>query len=709
MTVKPKALLLLACVVGISCGSSSPRLALGQQHEALAEGKSRHRSLCLDGASPELKTLLQNYEIADKEFPWTLTFRREKEKWIEYDLTFPSPVNTDVEENNTVWCKFWEPKDDQKRRPAVVMLHWLGGSFEVLEIVCQRMAERGIATVMLWMPHYGKRRSKDPAKRVKMITLDNDRTVANFRQAVLDVRRAGDWLASRKTVEPSRVGIVGISLGAVVGALTAGIDLNFRRACFIVGGGDLPMVVMHGSSETASIKKKARELGLSQEKLTELWRGIEPLTYASRMDPATVLMINGDQDQVFPRASTEKLWEAVGKPSIVWYKADHFTWVLHLSKVLDQIESHMKKRIAYAGLPMPRLAAPTIRVLLKEDAEAVDVEIPGACDVRRPGGGSLLGKAVRIGAAKATANRGVSLGGRDWGEPWIVLEPKEPFRVGDRVYEGALHLIASRAGGLHVVNEVDLERYVAGVVGPEIGPGAPAEALKTQAVCARTYAYATWRETAHSAMRQIFDVYDDVRDQVYRGMPEPGSNVETAVRATAGCILTYEGKPFKAFFSSTCGGSTENGADAFGVDLPPLAGGKCGACGHARHFSWSLRLSRRELSEALKGPAGAGVADVFVAAWTRGGRAARVGIRRADGAEVLIPASEFRKTIGYDRFRSTRFTVAREEEMFVFSGNGWGHGVGLCQEGAIGRARSGDDWETILRVYYPSARIDRAY
>jgi len=672
-------------------------------------GKSPCRPLAADGAAPELAKLLRQFAADDREFEWTLTKKRDQAKWTQYELTFASPVKTDVEENNTVPCKVWVPKDDQKRRPAAVLLHWLGGSFEMLELAGARLAEKGVTTLMLWMPHYGKRRAKDKAKREEMITLDNDRTLANFRQAVLDIRRAGDWLASRRDVEPSRIGLMGISLGAVVGSLVCGVDTNFRRCAFVVGGGDLPAVAMHGSKETIDIKRKAEELGITQEKLTEMWHGIEPCTYASRLERSNVLMINAENDQVFPRACTEKLWEAVGRPEIVWVKADHYTWALQMGKILDQIGEHLKTRETYVSPQPPRYGAPAIRVLIRESADEIALDVPGACDVLRPGAADPLETAVKIGRATVRADRGVTVGDRRWPEPWIVLSPRGTWKAGDRTYEGSLHLIATRAGGLHAIVELDLERYVAGVVGCEIPASSPAEALKAQAVCARTYAYFTWLETARSAQRAIFDVYDDVKDQVYKGVPEPGGACEKAAEATAGRIVTWKEKPIKAFFSSTCGGTPESAAEVFGSDVPPLGGGRCGACGHAKYASWTLRLSGADLSKSLSGLAGGAVKGVAVSSQTRTGRVARVTVARADGVEVLVAGPEFRKTLGYDKFRSTKFSIERDGDTFVFSGQGWGHGVGLCQEGAIGLAKSGETWEAIVARYYPGGEVKKLY
>jgi len=215
------------------------------QDEKIERGTSLCRAL-RPAADPALQALLKPYEFADRDFPWQLRETRQSEKYTQYWLSFPSALKTEVPENNTFWCRFWQPKDGAKRRPAAVLLHWLGGNFDTLEIVGLRMAENGIATLMLYMPGYGPRRPKEGPKE-KLGTKDMDAMIATLRQAVLDVRRAGDWLAARPDVEASRVGLVGISLGSIVGSLTAGVDDHFGRSVFIIGGGDLAAIVITGA------------------------------------------------------------------------------------------------------------------------------------------------------------------------------------------------------------------------------------------------------------------------------------------------------------------------------------------------------------------------------------------------------------------------------------------------------------------------------
>jgi dienelactone hydrolase len=315
------------------------------QDEKTEKGTTPCRAL-RPAADPELQKLLDAYDFTDRQFDWQLRETRQGEKVAQYWLSFPSALKTDVAENNTVWCRFWQPKDGAKRRPAAVLLHWLGGNFDTLEIVGMRMAEQGIATLMLYMPGYGPRRPKgSPAQ--KPTNQDMDRMIATMRQAVLDVRRAGDWLANRPDVEPSRVGLVGISLGAVIGSLAAGVDDRFGRSVFLIGGGDLPAIVMNGSKETAAAKERILKEGLTIDQLRGLWKNVDPITFASRARPDEILFINAEADEVIPKECTVRLQEAMGSPEIRWFKGGHYALLFQLGKALKDISAHLTQRTAW--------------------------------------------------------------------------------------------------------------------------------------------------------------------------------------------------------------------------------------------------------------------------------------------------------------------------------------------------------------------------
>lgn len=634
------------------------------------------------GTSPcrPLRQPVANYEFTEKEFSWQLKGR---------DLTFPSAVQGDVTENNTVWAKYWRPKDGEKRHAAVVLIHWLGGSFDTLELVAQRFADKGVAALMIWLPFYGKRRAGDE----RMITLSMEKTLRNFRQAVLDVRRAGDWLASRPEIDPGRIGILGISLGSIVGALAAGVDTNFTKAVLVIGGADLPGIVYHGSKETRELKDALEKAGFTADSLRDVWADIEPLTFAHRIAPGSVRMYNAEDDEIIPRAATMKLHEALGAPKITWFKGGHYAVTVQLSSILKDSAEFLKERPVYA----PPLAPPKIRVLLAEDVEELSIEA-GEVHVFKAGTDEKLHVFDKLG--KTVIRRGV-VGGKTF-EGTILLVPAESgkLKIDKYHYHGSLLLVPAKTPKFHAINVLDLERYVMGVLGPEIGKDAPVEAQKAQAVCARTYAYVTLLER----QKELFDVYADVRDQVYRGVPLQDVYVR-AVEATREELLFYKDAPVKTYFSSTCGGRTESVFEwRKEKEIEPLAGGVCGFCDAAKWAKWAVKLTSAEIAKALKLP---GISKLEVKAKTKTGRAKEIEITTTEGKEVAILATEFRATVGYDKFRSTNFTVAKSGDDWQFEGRGWGHGVGLCQEGAIGMALAGKGYREILKRYYPGTTLEK--
>jgi len=322
------------------------------QEESVQKGSASCRAL-RPSRDPALQALLARYEFKEKEFPWQLREVRQNEKFTLYWLTFPSAVQGESEENNTVWARFWQPKEPGRKRPAALLLHWLGGKFDLFELIGQRLAENGVPALMMYMPDYGPRAAKDPARREKLMKMEMERVLGNIRQSVMDARRAGDWLAARPDVEPSRVGIVGISLGAVIGSLAAGVDDRFGRSLFVIGGGDLPGIILHGSKETVAAKRQLEEAGLTPEKMRELWKDIEPCTFASRMRPEEVLMINAETDEVIPKDCTLRLHEAIGRPEIKWFKGGHYALLFQVGSVLKDILAHLGQRTAYARLATP--------------------------------------------------------------------------------------------------------------------------------------------------------------------------------------------------------------------------------------------------------------------------------------------------------------------------------------------------------------------
>ena len=252
------------------------------------------------------------------------------------------------------------------------------------------------------------------------------------------------------------------------------------------------------------------------------------------------------------------------------------------------------------------------------------------------------------------------------------------------------------------IAELRLEDYVAGVVAGEMPASFPLEALKAQAVAARSYALT--RKIDAQAAGRAWDIGASVLAQVFSR--NPGKGARAAAEATAGEVLALGMEPVEAYFHASCGGRTEAGLAALGRDLPYLAAVECGRCESAPRVRWTVHAGARELASAAGLPGDATAARVV--ARTPSGRADKVEIQ-AGGRRAAVAAADLRQRLGFSRLPSLAFDVRTEEGGFVLEGRGQGHGAGLCQWGAAGLAREGKDYREILLHYYPGTDLVKMY
>jgi len=304
-----------------------------------------------------------------------------------------------------------------------------------------------------------------------------------------------------------------------------------------------------------------------------------------------------------------------------------------------------------------------------------------------------------------------------------------PLRVNGRDYRGRVLLSGTPAGVL-AVNALDLESYVQGVVGAEMGRRTEPDlaALRAQAVVSRTLglkALGRWRLRG-------YDLVSTVADQAYAGIGFESPLSTLAAVQTRGEILTWQGQPIDVFFHSTCGGRTADGVEVFaGADRPYLrsfrdedAGGHAW-CAISPRFRWQESWTGEALARTLREtlPAAGGSAeladrlrDVRVLDRTPTGRVARLELAGAGGSFVVTgPVARLvLRTADGSILRSANFNlqVTRSGSRIVrldAVGSGAGHGVGMCQWGAIGRARAGFSYQDILSAYFPGTAISRTY
>lgn len=278
-------------------------------------------------------------------------------------LTYPSPVVSALPQNNTVSARLFLPNDLQPggaKRPAVICLPILNGDEDLTEMVCSALVGRGIPALMFRLPYYGER---GPKEGRRALAADPKVFVEAIEQARADTRRAADLLAAWPGIDGRRLGITGISLGGILTASFAGADPRFHRASLLLAGGDL-LQIIHHARETRQLSEMLRQLPDADRAAMEAkLKAIDPLTHApglrERARQGRVLMLNAGEDEVIPRACTERLADALGiSRQVVWFEGlGHYTAMAELPRALRLTADFFAQDLP-PGVKPPAPAAP---------------------------------------------------------------------------------------------------------------------------------------------------------------------------------------------------------------------------------------------------------------------------------------------------------------------------------------------------------------
>jgi stage II sporulation protein D len=278
-----------------------------------------------------------------------------------------------------------------------------------------------------------------------------------------------------------------------------------------------------------------------------------------------------------------------------------------------------------------------------------------------------------------------------------------------RRYPGTIFVMLRR-GGLLAINQVDVEIYVASVMSAEVSPGWATESLRAQAIVVRTYA-------AHARMSRgsrEYDLKDDTSSQVYRGIDDVAQSFVGAAQDTTAQIVIASGAPAAVFYSSSCGGHTAESEELTGQPSPSYLLGVSDLdargrayCSNSPYFRWKNSVSAASMARIVDVPAEQLNAVTVVERWPDG----RVKTVTASGSSfmVTLKGSDFYRralsVLGYKVIPSTMFDVSRDGQSFAFVGHGVGHGVGMCQWGARGRADAGMSASQIVQAYFPGTML----
>ena len=289
-------------------------------------------------------------------------------------------------------------------------------------------------------------------------------------------------------------------------------------------------------------------------------------------------------------------------------------------------------------------------------------------------------------------------------------------------YRGRLRLAARGKDRFAVVNVVEMEDYLAGVVGAEMYPYWHMAALRAQSIVSRTYAL---HRIAGRKGQGQWDIVGSRYGQVYGGIKQESERVAQAVGDTRGTVLTYEWqgeeKVFPTYYSSVCGGHTQSAAGVFGEGLRPLRGQVCPYCratARPELYRWGpIRIAKEVVSQRLiaryptLGELGS-IVGIEMVGKSNHGRAEVFKLRGSSGKRKRIRAVELRLALTTEEapLRSSWYRLADDREAWRFEeGRGFGHGVGLCQYGSEQMARLGKDCVEIVEHYYPGTSLARAY
>lgn len=340
-------------------------------------------------------------------------------------------------------------------------------------------------------------------------------------------------------------------------------------------------------------------------------------------------------------------------------------------------------------------AAVELRVAVEQQADTVVIGSSTPAVVRDFNGGGVGqlpdGRAVTI----QPDARGLRLA--DWQGQAFWVEPSNDgfVFVDDSWYRGRVLLLAAD-GKITAVNWVDLETYLFSVLGGEMHANWPQEALKAQAVAARTYALYRRERSAH----KIYDVGVNTSYQVYKGLASESPATQTAVQATQGQVLTYGNQVIEAVFHSSSGGYTENAEDIWQRPAPYLRGVP-DFDQTAPVFQWSETFTAEQFQKRVVGIGQ--VRQAIPERVTPRGRVVSMRLEGTSGSRT-ISGRELRQALN---LRSTLFTIAIADNTIRIDGRGFGHGIGMSQWGAFAMAQQGYSYQQILSHYYQGTALSQ--
>lgn len=292
-----------------------------------------------DPKDDEKAGVVERYRLPEFTFDYKLSLRHDLHHTgvRVFDLSFPSPVKSEIPENNTVYAELFLPPGEGPF-PAAVVLDILQGNAVVARGQAMWLAQNGVAGLVVYMAHYGPRR---PAgSKVRLLSINISHTLDAIKQTVLDVRCAVAWLASRPEIDANNLGIVGTSLGSFISAIVAANEPRIKNVCLLLTGGGL--VDAYYDHPLAKPYTPLVDLFGGKLAMKMLIAPVDPLTYAKQLKGKNLLMFCASRDDVVPPSAATRLWEACGKQKIIWVDSTHVGAGLYAFSALLAMSEHLR-------------------------------------------------------------------------------------------------------------------------------------------------------------------------------------------------------------------------------------------------------------------------------------------------------------------------------------------------------------------------------
>ena len=278
---------------------------------------------------------------------------------LRYAINFPTAHQLPYPEPNTVYGEYFRPRGID-HFPLVILTHGMGDlNIIPCNIMARALARKGIASFVLYLVYHSIRMPQDLKQRFPALT--SEEWFETYRTSVVDIRQIVDWAKGTTEINSDEIAAVGTSVGGILSAIAMGIDERIRAGVFVISGGNWEEMTWNSKSRTARIGQGCtREechlihshypeyLAEVAEKGTENVTPLkecfltDPITFASGLQDRPVLMINARWDQIVPKRCTLDLWEAAGKPPIVWLPASHLTIYLWYPLIIRRITSFLR-------------------------------------------------------------------------------------------------------------------------------------------------------------------------------------------------------------------------------------------------------------------------------------------------------------------------------------------------------------------------------